>query len=347
MGTSMRRLEFITLVGTAAAWPLAARAQQKSGPVIGFLNSLSRETWLDYLASFQQGLKNAGYSEGQNVTIRYRWAEGHYERLTDQANDLVQEHVDLIVATGGNPSTPAAKSATSKIPIVFIVAGDPVKEGLVASLNHPGGNMTGVSIITTALEPKRLELLHELVPNASIDVVINPDFSEADTELNVVRAAAARLSLQIRILNARNEVDVDRMFAELDNRRSNALLIASDPLFFALREKLISHAAQYSIPAMYFVREFVTTGGLISYGASLSDTYARWGSIPAAFSKATKQQICRLSSLQNLSWFKSQNRQGLAAVGAAAVASRLRRGDRMREVCSVNRRKQTPRATLL
>jgi putative tryptophan/tyrosine transport system substrate-binding protein len=274
----MRRRDFIKgIVGAVTTRPLAGRAQQKSGPVIGFLNSLSRETWFDYLASFQQGLKDSGYSEGQNVTIKYRWAEGHYERLTDLANDLVQENVDLIVATGGNPSTLAAKSATSKIPIVFIVAGDPVKEGLVASLNHPGGNMTGVSIITTLLEAKRLELLHELVPNASIGVVINPDFAEADAELNVVRTAAARLSLQIHILNARTEVDVDRIFAELDYRRRNALLIASDPLFFALREKLISLAAQHSIPAMYFVREFVTAGGLISYGASLSDTYRQMG----------------------------------------------------------------------
>jgi putative tryptophan/tyrosine transport system substrate-binding protein len=183
----------------------------------------------------------------------------------------------LIVATGGNPSTLAAKRATSKIPIVFIVAGDPVKEGLVVSLNHPGGNMTGVSIITTVLEAKRLEFLHELVPNAVVGVVINPDFSEADAELNVVQAAAAGLSLPIRILNARNEVDVDRIFAELDKHRTDALLIASDPLFFALRDKLISLAAQHSIPAMYFVRQFVTSGGLISYGASLSDTYRQMG----------------------------------------------------------------------
>jgi putative tryptophan/tyrosine transport system substrate-binding protein len=164
----MKRREFITLMGgAAAAWPLSARAQRGPAPVIGFLNSLSRERWLDYLASFHKGLKEAGYVEGQNVTIDYRWAEGHYERLPALATDLVRQHVDLIVATGGNPSTVAAKSATSNIPIVFIVAGDPVKEGLVASLNHPGGNMTGVSIITTSLEAKRLELLHELVPSAS------------------------------------------------------------------------------------------------------------------------------------------------------------------------------------
>ncbi len=162
----LRRREFITLLGSAAAWPAAARAQQRSMPIIGFLNSLSREGWLAYLATFHQGLKEAGYVDGQNVTIEYRWADGHYDRLAMLAADLVRLHVDLIVATGGNPSAHAAKAATTTTPIVFITAGDPVKEGFVASLNRPGGNMTGVSIITTLLEAKRLELLHDLIPDA-------------------------------------------------------------------------------------------------------------------------------------------------------------------------------------
>jgi putative tryptophan/tyrosine transport system substrate-binding protein len=272
----MRRREFITLLGSTAAWPLAVNAQQRRAPVIGFLNSLSRERWLDYLASFHRGLSEEGYVEGQNVTVEYRWAEGHYDRLPALATDLVRQHVDLIVATGGNPSTVAAKGATSNIPIVFIVAGDPVKEGLVVSLNRPGGNMTGVSIITTSLEAKRLELLHELVPAAAVAVIVNPDFSEVETQLKVVQTAADRLGLQIRILNARNEAEVDRVFAGFTSER-NALLVASDPIFFALRDRLVALAAQYSIPAMYFVREFTVAGGLISYGASLSDTYRQMG----------------------------------------------------------------------
>jgi putative ABC transport system substrate-binding protein len=272
----MRRRDFIALLGGTAAWPLAVNAQQRRAPFIGFLNSLSRERWLDYLASFHRGLNEEGYVEGQNVTIEYRWAEGHYERLPALATDLVRQHVDLIVATGGNPSTVAARGATNNIPIVFIVAGDPVKEGLVVSLNRPGGNMTGVSIITTSLEAKRLELLHELVPGAAVAVIVNPDFSEVETQLKVVQTAADRLGLQIRILNARNEAEVDRVFAGLTSERY-ALLVASDPIFFALRDRLVALAAQYSIPAMYFVREFTVAGGLISYGASLSDTYRQMG----------------------------------------------------------------------
>lgn len=228
----MRRRDFVArLGGMAFMWATAAHAQQRPAPVIGFLNSLSRERWLDYLASFHQGLSEVGYVEGQNVTIDYRWAEGHYDRLPALATDLVQKHVDLIVAAGGNPSTVAAKGATSSIPIVFIVAGDPVKEGLVASLNRPGGNMTGVSIVTTSLEAKRLELLHELVPGASIAALVNPDFSEVETQLKVMQTAADKLGLQVRIVNARNEAEVDRAFAGLTNQRANALLVASDPIF--------------------------------------------------------------------------------------------------------------------
>jgi putative ABC transport system substrate-binding protein len=273
----LKRREFITLLGSAAAWPVAARAQQRPTPLIGFLNSLSREGWLAYLAAFHQGLKEAGYVDGQNVTIEYRWADGHYDRLPMLAVDLVRRHVDLIVATGGNPSALAAKAATTT-PIVFIAAGDPVKEGFVASLNRPGGNMTGVSIITTSLEAKRLELLHDLIPDAvAIAVLLNPNFSEAETQLKVVQIAAERLGQQIRVLNAGSEAEIDRAFAELIQHRTNALLVASDPFFFGVRDKLVGLAARYAIPTIYFVREFTMAGGLMSYGASLSRTYHQMG----------------------------------------------------------------------
>jgi putative ABC transport system substrate-binding protein len=274
----LKRREFITLLGSAAAWPVAARAQQRPTPLIGFLNSLSREGWLAYLAAFHQGLKEAGYVDGQNVTIEYRWADGHYDRLPMLAVDLVRRHVDLIVATGGNPSALAAKAATTTTPIVFIAAGDPVKEGFVASLNRPGGNMTGVSIITTSLEAKRLELLHDLIPDAvAIAVLLNPNFSEAETQLKVVQIAAERLGQQIRVLNAGSEAEIDRAFAELIQHRTNALLVASDPFFFGVRDKLVGLAARYAIPTIYFVREFTMAGGLMSYGASLSRTYHQMG----------------------------------------------------------------------
>ena len=275
----MKRRQFITLLGgAAAAWPMAVLAQARLTPVIGFLNSLSRERWLAYLAAFHQGLKETGYVDGQNITIEYRWADGHYDRLPKLAADLVQRHVDLIVATGGNPAALAAKVATTTTPIVFIAAGDPVKEGLVASLSRPGGNMTGVSILTTSLEAKRLEFLHDLIPDATaIAVLLNPNFPEAETQLNVVQTAADRLGQQIRVLNAASEAEIEQAFAELTQHRTKALLVASDPLFFELRDRLVALAAHYAIPTIYFVREFTTAGGLISYGASLSHTYQQMG----------------------------------------------------------------------
>jgi ABC-type uncharacterized transport system substrate-binding protein len=255
----VKRRAFITLAGGAtAAWPLAARAQQPAMPVIGFLNSLSAERW-PYLAAFYQGLKEAGYVEGQNVSIEYRWADGHYDRLPELAVDLVQRRVDLIVATGGDPSALAAKAATTTTPIVFDVAEDPVKDGLVASLNRPGGNMTGVSILTAALEAKRLDLLHELIPNAAvIAVLVNPNFSEAESQLKIVQAAANKLGQQMRVLNVSSEREIDSAFAELIQHHVNAFLVVSDP------------AARHAVPMIAFIREFTVAGGLMSYGTRLS-----------------------------------------------------------------------------
>jgi putative tryptophan/tyrosine transport system substrate-binding protein len=276
--SSMKRREFIALLGgAAAAWSFAAHGQQPAMPVIGFLNSLSAERW-PYLAAFHQGLKEAGYVEGQNVSIEYRWADGHYDRLPALAVDLVRRRVDLIVATGGDPSALAAKAATTTTPIVFNVAEDPVKDGLVASLNRPGGNMTGVSIPTAALEAKRLELLHELIPNAAvIAVLVNPNFSEADSQLKIVQAAANKLGQQIRVLNVSSEREIDSAFAELIQHHVDALLVVSDPFFFAVREKLVALAARHAVPMIAFIREFTVAGGLMSYGTRLSDAYHQMG----------------------------------------------------------------------
>jgi putative tryptophan/tyrosine transport system substrate-binding protein len=275
----MERREFITLLGGAtAAWPLAARAQQSVKPVLGFLNSLSAESFAANLAAFQKGLEETGYVEGQNIVIEYRWAEGHYDRLPTLAADLVQRHVDVIAATGGDPSALAAKAATTTIPIVFNVAEDPVKDGLVASLNRPGGNMTGVSILTTLLEAKRLELLHELIPQAAtIGVLVNPSFSEAETQLRVLRTAASRLGQSMLVLNAASEREIAPAFAELTQHRIDALLVASDPFFFIVREEIIALAARYAVPTIYFLREFAVAGGLMSYGTRLFDAYHQMG----------------------------------------------------------------------
>jgi putative ABC transport system substrate-binding protein len=286
--TYIRRRDILIAVPLALCSPKAF-ADPRARPLVGFLNSLSRDGWIDYLRAFLEGLGREGYVDGQNVTIEYRWAEGHYDRLPGFAVELVQNHVDVLVATGGNPATLAAKSATSDTPIVFIVAGDPVKEGLVRSLNHPGGNMTGVSIITTPLEAKRLEMLHELAPNAAMAVLLNPEFSEANAQLTVIQTAARRLNQDIVILTARSEIEIEEAFRNLSGKRSEkALLIASDPMFYGFKEKLVALAAQHSIPAMYFVREFALNGGLISYGASLSTTYYQMGAYTGRILKGDK-----------------------------------------------------------
>jgi putative tryptophan/tyrosine transport system substrate-binding protein len=281
------RRELIAALGSAAVWPVVAWAQRV--PVIGFLNSLSAEAFASQLAAFLTGLREAGYVEGRDVSIEYRWADGHYDRLPALAADLVERHVDVIAATGGNPSALAAKTATTTIPTVFNVAEDPVRDGLVASLNRPGGNMTGVSILTTSLEAKRLELLHELVPNAAlIGVLVNPNFSEAETQLKVVQAAATKLGRQIRILNAGSERQIAPAFVELNHPRVEALLVTSDPFFFIVREELIALAARHAVPTMYFLRDFTAAGGLMSYGTSLFDAYRQMGIYAGRILKGTK-----------------------------------------------------------
>lgn len=265
----------MTLLGTVAAWPLLARAQ--AVPTIGYLH-FAAPTYAPTAAVFLEGLKEAGYVEGRNVAVEYRWAEGHYDRLSAMAADLVARKVDLIAAFGPPPAR-AAKNATSTIPIVFEVGNDPVAAGLVASLARPGGNATGVSILFTEVTAKRLELLSELVPQARVfGVLVNPNTPTAEPTIRGAEEAARAKGVQTPILKAASESDIDAAFATLVRLHGDALIIGADPFFDTRREQLVALAARHAIPTMYFAREVVTTsGGLISYGTSLSAVYRRMG----------------------------------------------------------------------
>ena len=278
MAIHIRRREFLsTLCGVAVAWPLAARAE-KSMPVIGFLSAASSGPFAHLAAAFRQGLQEAGYIEGKNVAVDYRWAEGQYDRLPELATDLVRRNVAVIAATGGPASGLAAKAATVTTPIVFIHALDPVKAGFVTSLNRPGGNATGIYLFTSALEPKKLELLHELVPKAVvIAALVNPRNPNAETVSKNLQEAARTLGLPIHVVNAATEREFGAAFATLVQQRADALVVASDPFFNARREELVVLAAREGIPAIYEWREFPAVGGLMSYGTILADAYRQAG----------------------------------------------------------------------
>jgi len=268
----MKRREFITLLGGAAAWPLAARAQQAAMPVIGFFDGQSFD--LHLMTAFRQALKDAGYIEGRNVAIYFRSADGQTDRLVTLAGDIIGRRVAVIVTTGGGAAALAAYAATTTIPIVFVNGVDPVSSGLVMSLNRPGGNATGVYIFQQVLEGKRLGLLRELVPSAaSIAVLLNPTNANFQTQLRGVQDAARDLGQQVSILSANTEREIDVAFATVAQSSARALLVGSDPFFSSERDQVIALAARHAIPVIYQGREFATAGGLASYGTSLADAY--------------------------------------------------------------------------
>ncbi len=271
-----------------AAVPLAARAQQPATPVIGFLNPQSLGRFAHLVAGFRQGLSDAGYVEGQNVAIEYRWAENHFERLPALADDLVDRHVAVIVATAGAPLT--AQAATATIPIVFVMGeSDPVKIGLVTSLNRPGGNITGVTPITSVLGPKRLELLHEMVPTATvIGLLVNPHFPDAETQAKEAQDAAHVLGLQLHIVNASSEDEVDTAFTTFTTQQIGALLVGNDAFFLSQRDHLAALAARYAIPAIYSFREYTVAGGRMSYAPSLVEAYRQAGRYTGKILKGAK-----------------------------------------------------------
>ena len=268
----MNRRGFITLLGGAAAWPLAARAQQPAIPVIGYLGGLSRDTLAPRLAAFHKGLGETGYVEGRNVAFEYRWAEGQYDRLPALAAELARRQVAVIAALGGDATAHAAKAATTAIPIVFAVTADPVRSGLVSSLNRPGGNLTGVNFLLNVIAAKQFEVLQEAVPKpGTVGFLVNPSGPEAESAVSEVRAAAQALGHELLVANASSEREIDAAFAMLAQRRIGALLVGNDVFFYSRREQIVALAARHAIPTIYQVREYTQAGGLMSYGTNVDD----------------------------------------------------------------------------
>jgi ABC-type uncharacterized transport system substrate-binding protein len=274
----VKRREFITLIGGAAAWPLAARAHQMATPVIGFLDTRSPDAMADRLRAFRHGLKEMGFVEGDNVTVVYRWAEGHFDRLPDLAADLVRRQVAVIATGGGVAPVAAAKAASTAIPIVFAVPEDPVRIGLVTSLARPGGNLTGVNFFTTELAAKRLDLLREMVPAATrVGVLVNPVNPNAEPTLRDVGAAARTIGLQVQVVNASTSEEIDAAFATFARERPDILFVGGDSFFLSRRVQLTNWAVRLAIPAAFSARDFAEVGGLMAYASDIANAYRQVG----------------------------------------------------------------------
>jgi putative ABC transport system substrate-binding protein len=318
----MQRREFITLVGGAAAWPLAARAQQPALALVGLLTGATLDD--RSISAVRQGLIDTGYIEGRNVAIKYRSADGRFERLPALAAGLVSDHAAVIVTT--NPSSAlAAKAATATIPIVFATGADPVDLGLVSSLNRPGGNATGVTFLVTTLGGKRLELLRELAPTTTvIGFLINPSNPTSESQTKDAQAAALALGIELLVMNAETESDIDTSFARLPQRRVDAVIIGADQFFLTRRDQLVALAARHAMPAIYYVREFVTAGGLMSYGTSITDAFRLAGAYAGRILKGEKpsdlpvQQTAKFEFVINV---KTAKALGLAVPLTMQVAA--------------------------
>jgi putative ABC transport system substrate-binding protein len=327
----MRRREFVTVLGgVAAAWPIAVRAQQRAMPVVGFLSGGPAWDFAYLAAAFRRGLGETGYVEGRNVFIEYRWAEGQYDRLPTLAADLVGRRVDVIAATGGISSVLAAKAATASIPTVFTAGTDPVKFGVVASVNRPGGNITGVVFFNNELGPKRLQVLRELAPNATaLAMIVNPKNPNTECDVQQMQSAARPMGLQILVLNASSERELDAAFARLVEQQADAVIVNADPYFNIRRYQLVALAAQNAVPAIYELREFVVGGGLMSYGTDIAEAYRNAGIYAGRILKGDKpadlpvQQSTKFELVINLKTAK--------ALGLEVPASLLARADEVIE----------------
>jgi putative ABC transport system substrate-binding protein len=325
-----RRRFFVVLSGVALAPPFSARAQPPPMPVVGFLNSQSPEERAPRTAAFHQGLNEAGFVEGRNVTIEYRWARNNLNRLPALAAELLRRPAAVIVASGGDVATHAAKRATATIPIVFIVGGDPVAYGIVASLNRPGGNATGVTMLAASLEGKRLELLHEVVPSAAVLAVLaNPDTPRFNNDTEQVQAAAQKMGLRVHVLRARAESELEAAFATLVQRRAGALLVVSDPMFLSRRDRLVALAKLHSVPEIYNSNDYAVSGGLMSYGASSGDLYRKLGVLTGKILKGTKP--ADLPVEQPTKFELVVNMKTAKALGIKIPQSVLMRADRVIE----------------
>jgi putative tryptophan/tyrosine transport system substrate-binding protein len=330
MASNIGRRKFLATLGGAAAWPLAARAQQPAMPVVGFLGAPSAAPYARYIAAVHQGLNEVGYIERQNVAMEYRWADSQYDRLPVLAADLVSRRVAVIVPIGGAPAVLAAKAATSSIPIVFNVGADPIQLGLVSNFNRPGGNITGVAMMTLEMETKRLELLHELAPaSAPIAILLNPSNAQAQSQEREIQRAAGVIGRQVLVLNAGTEQEIEKAFAALVRERAGALLVGADTFFVSQAVLFVVLTARHAIPTIYPFRSYVDAGGLMSYGTSLLDAYRLTGVYTGRVLKGEKP--ADLPIVQPTKFELALNLKTARAVGISIPPTVLARADEVIE----------------